>query len=117
MKALQTSACQRVWFPRTSSATTPPVTGKPKNVVEACAQTCPGLQNSVPSALLRMFRVELPVFASPWALDRFYFKSFKSKVREVFHEGLAMEVLSSFHPVKPMPLPKCKTDILYLIKA
>eukprot|EP00971_Amphidinium_carterae_P051179 1007776-Amphidinium_carterae.1 len=43
-------------------------------------------------------------------LDRFYFESFQSSLREVFHEGLAMEVLSSFHPIKPM----CKTDIQYL---
>eukprot|EP00971_Amphidinium_carterae_P135447 2683829-Amphidinium_carterae.2 len=70
------------------------------------------LQNNASSALLRTCRVELPVFASPWTA----FTSFRSKVREVFHEGLAMEVLSSFRPIKPMPLPKCKTDILYLIK-
>eukprot|EP00971_Amphidinium_carterae_P146793 2909185-Amphidinium_carterae.1 len=41
------------------------------------------------------------------------------RLLEVFPEGLAMEVLSSFHPIKPMPrdLPKCKMDTLYLIKA
>eukprot|EP00971_Amphidinium_carterae_P316737 6296171-Amphidinium_carterae.1 len=97
-------------------------TGKRKR---PCGSLCRGLTvhpRTVPETSSLQLQNNVKVhscFCAAWnyqclsALGSLLPQVFQVKGEKVFHEGSPMKVLSSFHPMRR---PKCKTDVLYLIK-